>query len=148
MAILKEHIETSLTPERAFAFLADFANAEVWDPGVVSSVRANAGPIGIGARYRLGVKMGGRTATMDYEVTAWEPDRLVVLEGSGSGVVAVDEIRFKPTPTGTQIDYTADIRFRGLMRLATPFAGGALARVARDARDGMQQALDQRAGSA
>ena len=148
MTILNERIETSLAPDRAFAFLADFANAEVWDPGVVSSVRTNAGPIGIGARYRLGVKMGGRTANMDYEVTAWEPDRLVVLEGSGSGIAAVDEIRFEPTPTGTQIDYTADIRFRGLLRLAGPFAGGALARVVRNGRDGIQQALDQRAEGA
>ena len=33
----------------------------------------------------------------------------------------------------------------GLLRLAAPFAGGAFARIARDARDGMQRALDRRA---
>ncbi len=148
MAILKEQIETTLTPDRAFAFVADFANAEAWDPGVVSSIRADDGPLGVGARYHLNVRMAGREAPMEYTVTAWEPDRRVVLSGSGSGVVAVDEIRFEPTPSGTRIDYTADIRFRGLMRLAAPFAGGAFARIARDARDGMQRALDQRATGA
>jgi hypothetical protein len=46
---------------------------------------------------------------------------------------------------GTRIDYTADIRLGGLMRLAQPFVGGAFAKIARDALDGMQRALDARA---
>jgi hypothetical protein len=79
---------------------------------------------------------------MDYEVTTYEPDRRVVLTGTGSGVAATDEIRFEATPTGTHIDYVADIRLRGLLALATPFAGGAFRTIARDARDGMQRALD------
>ncbi len=89
--------------------------------------------------------MAGRVAPMDYVVTTWQPPTRVVLTGAGSGVAAVDDIRFETTPTGTRIDYTADIRLRGLLRLAAPFAGGAFARIARDARDGMQRALDRRA---
>jgi carbon monoxide dehydrogenase subunit G len=148
MAILRERIETSLPLDDAFAFVADFANSAHWDPGVVSAERIDSGPLRVGARYRLGVRMGGRIAPMDYEVTELEPLRRVVLAGTGSGVQAEDEIVFEATPTGTRIDYTADIRLRGLMRLATPFAGGALARIARDARDGMQRALDRRAAAA
>lgn len=147
MAILRERIETSLAIDDAFAFVADFANAAQWDPGVASAERIDAGPLGVGARYRLGIRMGGRVAPMDYRVTAFEPLRRVVLAGTGSGVEAEDEIAFEATGTGTRIDYTADIRLRGLMRLATPFAGGALARIARDARDGMQRALDRRAAA-
>jgi hypothetical protein len=79
---------------------------------------------------------------MDYEVTAFEPDRRVVLRGSGAGVAAIDDIRFTATPAGTRIDYTADIRLRGLMRLATPFAHGAFQAIASNAREGMQRALD------
>jgi len=148
MAILRERIETRLPIDEAFVFVADFANAEHWDPGVATSVRTTPGPVGVGARYRLGVRMRGKVAPMDYEVTAFEPGRRVVLAGSGSGVAAVDQIRFEATPTGTRIDYVADIRLQGLMRLFTPFAGGALARIARDARDGMQRALDARAAAA
>ena len=148
MAILRERIETSLPLEDAFAFIADFANSTQWDPGVASAERIDAGPLGVGARYRLGIRISGRVAPMDYEVTVFEPLRRVVLGGTGSGVKAEDEIVFAATPTGTRIDYTAEIRLRGVMRLATPFAGGALARIARDARDGMQRALDRRAAAA
>jgi hypothetical protein len=71
-----------------------------------------------------------------------------VLKGTGSGVSAVDDIRFEATGMGTRIDYAADIRLQGFMRLAAPFAGRAFARIARDARDGMQRTLDQLAAGA
>ncbi len=148
MPILHEHLETRLPIERAFAFVADFANAEQWDPGVASSARVDAGPTALGARYDLGVRMRGRVSPMRYEVTVYEPSRRVVLTGAGAGVAAVDDIRFEATPTGTRIDYTADIRLQGLLSLAAPFASGAFRRIARDARDGMQRALDRLAAGA
>ena len=148
MTRLHETIETALPIDEAFAFVADFANSALWDPGVAIAERIDAGPLGVGARYRLGVRMGGRVAPMHYEVTVYEPLRRVVLAGTGPGVEAEDELVFEATPTGTRIDYTADIRLRGLLRLAAPFAGGALAGIARDARDGMQRALDRRAAEA
>jgi carbon monoxide dehydrogenase subunit G len=145
MTVLREQIETTLPIDEAFAFVGDFSNSANWDPGVVSSVKVGEQGVGIGTRYRLVVRMGGRTAPMEYVTTAWEPGRRVVLKGSGSGVDAVDEIRFESVPGGTRIDYTADIRLRGWMRPIAPFAGGALARIVRDGRDGMQRALDTRA---
>ena len=148
MPVLREQIETSLPVATTFSFVADFANAERWDPGVASSERLSDGPIAAGTRYRLGVRMRGKVSPMVYEVAVWEPDRRVVLKGSGSGVVATDEIRFEATPTGTRIDYIADIRLKGLLALATPFAGGTFRRIARDARDGMQRALDALASAA
>lgn len=148
MAVLRERIETSLPLDETFAFVADFANAAQWDPGVASSERIDDGPLGVGARYRLGIRRGDRVVPMEYRVTAFEPLSRVVLAGTGSGVEAEDEIVFEATESGTRIDYTADIRLRGVMRLATPFAGGTFARIARDARDGMQRALDRRAATA
>ena len=148
MAILREHIETRLPLEPTFAFVADFANAQAWDPGVASSARVDPGPLAVGARYQLGVRMGGRVAPMEYVITHLEPGRRVVLAGRGAGVVAVDDIAFEATPSGTAITYIADIRLRGLLRLLAPFAGGAFRRIAANARDGMQRALDTRAGAA
>ena len=145
MTRLTEQIQTSLPIDDVFAFVADFANSMHWDPGVATSERIDAGPVGLGARYRLGVRMRGRVAPMEYRITTFEAPRRVVLTGEGSGVSAIDEIRFEPAGTGTRIDYTADIRLAGLMRLAQPFLGGAFAKIARDALDGMQRALDARA---
>ncbi len=143
MPRLHETLTTALAPDDAFAFVADFANARRWDPGVEASERIDDGPVGVGARYRLGVLMRGRVAPMEYRIVTFEPSRRVVLAGVGSGVEAIDDIRFAPTPDGgTRIEYIADIRLQGLLRLATPFAGKAFEAIARNARDGMQRTLD------
>ncbi len=145
MTTLNELIETTLPIEAAFAYIADFANSREWDPGVETAERIDHGPVGVGARYRLGVHLGGRIAWMEYRISTFEPPNRVVLVGSGSGVSAVDDIRFERAGTGTVIDYTADIRLGGLLRLAQPFLGGAFASVARKAADGMSRTLAERA---
>jgi carbon monoxide dehydrogenase subunit G len=147
MAKLNERIETALPLDEAFAFIADFANSKDWDPGVATSVPLDPGPVAVGSRYQLGIRRGDSVSSMEYVVTALEPLRRVVLVGEGSGVSAIDDIRFAATQGGTRIDYTADIRLRGAKRLVAPFAGGTFAKVARQARDGMQRALDERAAT-
>ena len=145
MPVLKERIETRLPVEEAFAFVADFANAASWDPGVASSEREGPGPVAVGARYRLGVRMGSRVAPMVYAVTKLEPPRRVVLEGHGSGVAATDDIRFEAGGAGTVITYVADIQLVGWRRVLAPFAGAAFRRVAANAKAGMARALEERA---
>lgn len=146
MTTLNERIDTTLPTEAAFDYVADFANSEEWDPGVETAERLDEGPVGVGSRYRLGVHLGGRVAPMEYRITEFERPRRVVLVGEGSGVSAVDDIRFAPAAGGgTRIDYTADIRLGGLLRFAQPFLGGAFANVARKAADGMRRTLAERA---
>jgi carbon monoxide dehydrogenase subunit G len=140
MTTLHERIETALPIDEAFAFVADFANAARWDPGVATSERLVSGPVGLGARYLLGVRMRGRVAPMEYRITTFEPSRRVVLTGAGSRVSAVDDIRFDSTPAGTVIDYTADIRLGGVLRLAEPLLGSSFAAIGRDAAAGMRRA--------
>jgi carbon monoxide dehydrogenase subunit G len=143
MTRLHEEIETPLPLDVAFPFVADFANSSRWDPGVRSSEAVDPGPPAVGSRYRLIVRMGGRFAPMEYRVSALEPMRRVVLTGSGSGVSAVDEIRFERSGTGTHIDYTADIRLGGLLRLVQPFLGGSFRKIAKDALAGMERTLNE-----
>jgi len=143
MTRLHEQIETPLATDAAFAYVADFANSMHWDPGVATSERIDPGPVGVGARYRLGVRMRGRVAPMEYRITAFEPSSRVVLTGEGSTITAVDEILFEKTATGTRIDYTADIRLKGAVRLLQPFLGGTLRKIGKDALGGMQKTLDR-----
>jgi len=141
MTVLHEHVTTTLSPEATFAFVADFANAPIWDPGTATSVRLDDGPVRVGSRYQLGVRVGGRTIPMEYEVTTFEPARLVVLRGTGRGVHAVDRIAVSERDGRTHVDYTADIRLVGLLRPLGWLADGPLERIGHAARDGMDRAL-------
>lgn len=144
MPTIHETIETNLDPEAAFAFVADFANAPAWDPGTATSARIDDGPVGVGARYRLGVRMRGRVVPMEYRIVVHEAPYRVVLEGEGSGVRARDDITFAPrSGGGTWIDYTADIHLTDWKGILEPLLGGAFAKIGRAARDGMERALDE-----
>jgi hypothetical protein len=145
MPVLHERVATRLPVEAAFAFLADFTNAEIWDPGTATSTRLDDGPLAVGSRFALGVRMTGSVRPMTYEIVRFEPNRRVVLEGRGSGVAATDTLTFEPTPDGTVIDYVADIRLLGWRRLLQPFVGGAFSRIAEAARAGMERTLAERA---
>lgn len=148
MTRLHETIETTLPLSDTFAFIADFANAEVWDPGTLTSARVGDGPVAVGATYALTVKMGGGAAPMTYTIEAFEPDRRVVLRGEGERATARDDIRFEATADGTRVDYTADIELKGWMRLLQPVLGGTFRKIGEDARTGMTQALAERAAAA
>jgi carbon monoxide dehydrogenase subunit G len=148
MPRLHEIIQTSLPPQDTFAFIADFANSQVWDPGTVSSKRIGGTSVGAGTSYALTVKVGSGTAPMVYTIETYEPDTRVVLRGEGKTVSALDDIRFEPTVDGgTKVDYTADIELKGWMRLLTPFLGGAFKKLGDDARTGMTAALAERAAA-
>lgn len=148
MTRLHETIETTLPLADTFAFIADFANAEVWDPGTLVSKRRGDGPVGVGATYDLTVKMGGGAAPMTYIIETFEPDRRVVLRGEGERATARDDIRFEATDAGgTRVDYTADIELKGWLRLIQPLLGGAFRKLGDDARTGMTRALAELAAS-
>ncbi len=143
MTRIHERLETDLSIEDTFDFIANFANSHAWDPGTAWSRRTapDDGPVGVGTAFELGVRMGGRVAPMTYRITRYDrPDR-VVLVGSGSGVESVDDIAFERSGDGTAIDYTADITLQGVRRLLQPFLGATFRRIGRDAVAGMSTAL-------
>ena len=141
MTVLREELEVDRPIDEVFAFIGDFVNSAVWDPGVAEARNVTEGPIRVGTRYELIVVFRGRRLPMTYEVTAYEPPHRVVLRGTGATVNAVDDIRFEATSNGTRILYTADLRLKGPMRALEPFFKGAFEETGRHAMAGMKDAL-------
>ena len=148
MTTLHQRVETTLPIEDVFDYVAEFANSREWDPGVATAERLDDESVGVGSRFRLGVRLGPRVAPMEYRISVFEPPTRVVLVGSGSGISAVDEIRLERLATGTRLDYVADIRLGGILRLAEPFLGATFAAVGRNAAEGMQRTLEAQATAA
>ena len=145
MTTLHEQVDTTLPIDDVFAYVADFANSQEWDPGVDSAERLDDAPLGLGTRFRLGVRLGPRVSPMEYRISVFEPPTRVVLVGSGSGVSAIDEIRLERLAQGTRLDYVADIRLGGLLRLIEPFLGGAFTNIGRNAAEGMRRTFEAQA---
>ncbi|MGZ4319695.1 MAG: SRPBCC family protein [Gaiellaceae bacterium] len=60
MASYVTTVESSLPPAAAFAYMADFANARVWDPSVIEAQRVGDAPVGPGTEFDLVARFGGR----------------------------------------------------------------------------------------
>ena len=151
MTRIHEHIQADLPIEAAFDYVADFANADAWDPNTTGAQRLDEGPVGVGAQYRVDVRMGSRTTPMTYRITEFDRPRRVVLVGEGDGVSSVDDIRFERSGGGTAVEYAADIRLGGLLRLIQPFLGSRFEQLGKDAAAGMtrelQRLADDQAGT-
>lgn len=142
MTTLREHVTTPLGREAAFAYVADFARQSEWDPNTVSSRRVDDGPLGVGARFALEVRVGNRSTPMEYRITEYEVPERVVLVGEGGGVWSQDVISFQDDPEGTRVDYEAQIKLSGLLGLIQPLLGRAFAGIAKGAVTGMKRELD------
>lgn len=110
---------------------------------MVSSKKTTAGPVGLGSQFELEVKFGSGTIPMVYEITEFEPNKRVVLVGSGQKLDAVDDIRFDTQDNMTVIDYTADLNFKNFYRYLGPLLSPTLKKVGTDALEGLVGALDR-----
>ena len=143
MTRLVETATTSLDQATAFANVAEFANIDLWDPGVVNSVKETSDPTGVGTSYALDLEYGGRKTKMRYTITEWVPNEKVVLIGEGGIVAAVDTISFAPEGDQTLVTYEADLRLTGIARLAQPFMKSRFDAIGKSAGDGLRRWLSE-----
>jgi carbon monoxide dehydrogenase subunit G len=80
---------------------------------------------------------------MRYQITEIEPNQRVVLEGTGKGFRARDEMTFESVETGTLISYVADITLTNALRYLGPLLNGSFRRMGEKALDGLAQTLSQ-----
>ncbi len=137
---IQRTVETTAAPAAVFAYLSDFSNTTEWDPGTVTTERVE-GDGGVGTVYRNVSEFNGRESELRYEVVELVPERRFALTGEGKAVHADDTMEFEAIPTGTRVTYTADIRFKGALKLAEPFLGKAFTKLGDEAEAGLREAF-------
>ena len=143
MARYSTTVQSKRSREEVFNYLADFANAAEWDPGVVSGENLTGQPVGLGSQFRLMCRYFGRQFPLEYRITAFEVPSRVVFETNGGSISSVDEIRFVTVDEGTAVTYEANLRLRGLMgRLMDPLLALAFRRIGEKAAVGLRRALN------
>jgi len=124
MARYRGTVVSTRSAEDTFDYMADFANAAEWDPGTATAERLDAGPVGLGSTFRLGVRIGSRTTPLDYRIVAYERPHRVVLLGESGTIRSEDTVTVVPAADGGSIlTYDADLTLKGGFALANPFLG-------------------------
>ena len=136
-------IQSTRAPSEAFDYLAEFSRAVEWDPNVKEGSTLTSGPVGRGSSFRIVSSFLGRPVPLEYQVTSFEPPRRVVLEADNFAIRSVDEITFEPSGDGSRVTYHADLRLKGLLRLADPFLAVAFRRLGDRAASGLRRELNR-----
>ena len=142
MARYRTTIESALPQVEAFDYMADFANARLWDPSVSEARRVGEAPVAIGAAFDLVARFGGRDVPLRYEIVEYDSPRGVVLEARHPRFVSRDTITVEPAASGAVVHYDANLAFGGLGRLLDTVMQRMFNRVGARATAGMQTALN------
>ena len=142
MARYETTIESRLPAAEAFAYMADFANARVWDPSVSVASRVDEGPLGIESAFDVVARFAGRDVPLRYTIVSYDPSHQVVLEAHRPGFVSRDTITVEPAEHGSNVHYDALLAFSGIGRLFDPLMQRIFKRVGAQATTGMETALN------
>ena len=105
--------------ETVWNYLTDLHNSKDWSTEVVDT--EYRGPIRLGATGVDTRRWGKREVKMNWEVTEFEPPRLMTLK-YGPPLNAVADFAFQPTAAGgTRVSCTTTLKPSGWMRLLAPF---------------------------
>jgi len=149
MARIVEHFPVPVPPSVVFAYVADFANTRDWDPMIEAAERRDEGPLRVGSSFDVSLRMGSRIVPLVYTITVLRPDEHVVLETSGSWYRGRDDVRIRPSESGSdggstggsEVQWDATFALRGPLMLFDPLLAIGFRRTAAMAVAGLRAAL-------
>jgi uncharacterized protein YndB with AHSA1/START domain len=138
---------TTAPPEVVFDYLADFTNAEEWDPGTVTCERSYGGGE-VGTIYRNVSTFLGREVQIAYSTVELERPHRIHFTGHNEKFDGHDVLGIRARGEGSEVTYRAEFSFSGAARLAAPAVAAYLPFLARKTVDQMKTCLDRLPGSA
>ena len=141
----RREIQVATPADDTFAYLADFANTAEWDPGIAEARRLTPAPTAVGSRFEVIALFRGRRQRFEYVVTEFDEGSRIALQGEGAKARSVDAITVAAGGSGTRITYEADLRLKGVYRVAEPFLRSTFRQMGDDALGGLVARLAETA---
>lgn len=143
MAHYETSVTTSLSPDAAFALMADMTNFADWDPGVQSAEQVSGTEPGLDAAYRLVVNgVGPAPATpLTYVMKEFEAGKRYRAVAEARFFSSDDIVSVTPNGTGSIVTYTAELRLNGVGRFLDPLVALIFNRIGDAAAAGLRDYL-------
>ena len=124
---------TSIVVERpiedVWSFVANIENMDRWVVGVSEPRMSNGRDMGVGATYTSKYAHAGKTHTIDYEVTGYEPPRHFATQSTEGPFPFQGELDLERAGQGTKVTNTIDAGSDGLFTTITFALLGPLVRI-------------------
>jgi uncharacterized protein YndB with AHSA1/START domain len=117
MSVQEASVSVRADPSTVFRCLTDPALVTRWIEGVVESRPLTTDGVRVGARSVEVVKTPGGQVELVSEITAVEPDRLLVVEITAPYGPCESRFVLAPEPGGTRVHQTMTLGYRGVFRL-------------------------------
>lgn len=131
-------------PAVVVGYLKDFSNAEEWDPGTETCTRTDTGPVAVGSTWHNVSKIAGVSTELDYRLESLSEDT-IVFQGHNESATSTDTITVVPNPegSGSRVTYEANIKMKGMAKLADPVMKLVFEKVGSDTEDDMVTVLNR-----
>lgn len=156
MVKFSKTLHVAATRSRCFELLRDWSRASSWDPAIVESSRQAGQPadaFGTGTKWLIMFKPNpdAKPMSVDYSTTQYEegPTKsTLAFSGLATFVKSVDTLELTDAPSadgtpGTDVKYTADVRFRYILAPFSFTLQGKMDDMAEPAMQGLQQFCDK-----
>ncbi|NYG59279.1 uncharacterized protein YndB with AHSA1/START domain [Nocardioides daedukensis] len=132
---------TTAPPERVFRYLADFRNAEAWDPGT-KTCELIEGDGGVGSTYRNVSVFMGRETEVSYTTVELERPTRVHMVGRNEQFEGHDVLGIRASADGSEVSYHAEFSFSGGAKAISPLVAAYLPFLARKTIRQLRASLD------
>ena len=106
-----------MTPQEAFAYMADLGNFVEWDPGVKAVRQVEGSGGGPDAVFDVTVVAPGPDLTLRYVTEEHDAPHNLLVVARSSVFTSIDRITVEPDGTGSLVTYDADLRLNGVLRV-------------------------------
>lgn len=97
-------------PEKVFEIATDFGGCAEWLSGVKETRVLTPGPVGVGTKFSETRVMGGREATEEMTVSAFDPRRSYTLQCDSHGMSVSSVLMFEADRGGTIVSMDTQVR--------------------------------------
>jgi carbon monoxide dehydrogenase subunit G len=116
-------ITVERSPHDVFEFVSDLENVPRWNYAIVETRMTSDGPVRVGTTYRQVRSLPSRSEET-LQVTELEPDRRFAVQGGLGPFEGTLTYEFEEVSGNTRLTNKADLRARGIMKLAAPIVSG------------------------
>jgi hypothetical protein len=107
-------------PGRVFEVISNPSEATKFLENITQSTQLTEGPIGVGTVFRETRLMGGKEASADLTITAYEPDTRVGISTEAEGITVTYRYDLTPEGTGTRLTWLCELEASGLRKMMLP----------------------------